>query len=394
MNASTRAVPIRVVEILPLRLPLRFKRTLSKGVVAGAGRPDWVADPVLVRVESEDGLSGYGQVRPPIPWLGETTASIATSIRHGYAPLLVGADALQREALATAMEAALPGNSVARAAIDIALHDLVGRTLGTPVSSLLGGSPQEIHLDWSISLNPPDAMLAEADQAVKRYGVSLLCVKMGPSSHWRADVEIFRAIRAAVGPDVEIGIDPNEGYDLSTCLRVLRLLESDRVAYVEQPLLRDDVEGLIALRRQGLAPVYLDESASHPSEVQRLIVAGGCDGIVLKLWKSGGFGGARRMAVLAEANGVHTTIGGVAQGSIIEAAACAHLAASLAVPPLGAEFILGLNVVDDDPFTALPPEMTPSAGRALPPSGPGLGVEVDIEAARSLALADIVVDAA
>jgi L-alanine-DL-glutamate epimerase-like enolase superfamily enzyme len=385
-------VIVRLVEVLPLRLPLRFRRTLSKGVVAGDGRPDWVADPVLVRVESAEGVSGYGQVRPPIPWFGETTAGIVTALRHCYAPLVVGHDITERETIGAAMEAALPGNPVARCALEVALHDLVARSHGIAVHSLLGGPSREIELDWSISLNPLDAMVAEAEQAVTRYGVSLLCLKMGPAPRWREDVETFRAVRAAVGPGVEIGVDPNEGYDLATTLRLLRTLEEESVAYVEQPLPRDDVEGLIALRRLGLAPVYLDESASHLSEAQRLIVKGGCDGVVLKLWKSGGFLGAQRLAALADLGGVRTTLGGVAQGSVLEAAACAHLASSLVKPPLGAEFILGLNVVDTDPLVPLPDEMRPVAGRVIPPRGPGLGVEVDIEAARSLALADLVVE--
>jgi L-alanine-DL-glutamate epimerase-like enolase superfamily enzyme len=391
---STRPQPVivRLVEVLPLRLPLSFRRTLSKGVVSGDGRPDWVADPVLVRVESAEGISGYGQVRPPIPWFGETTASIVTAIRHCFAPLVVGRDVTGREALSVAMEGTLPGNPVARCALEVALHDLVARSHGVAVHSLLGGLSREIDLDWSISLNPMDVMVTEAEQAVTRYGVSLLCVKMGPAPRWREDIETFHAIRAAVGPGVEIGIDPNEGYDLATTLRVLRALEGERVAYVEQPLPRDDAEGLIALRRLGLAPVYLDESASHLAEAQRLIVHGGCDGVVLKLWKSGGFAGAQRMAALAELGGVRTTLGGVAQGSVLEAAACAHLASSLVKPPLGAEFILGLNVVDIDPLVPLPPEMKPVAGRVVPPRGPGLGVEVDIEAARSAALVDLVVE--
>jgi L-alanine-DL-glutamate epimerase-like enolase superfamily enzyme len=391
VSAPATAVTVRVVEVLPLRLPLGFRRTLSKGEVTGQGRPDWVADPVLVRIESTDGVAGYAQVRPPIPWLGETTASIVTALRQCYAPLLLGADALQREALAARMESALPGNPVARAALDIALHDLVARTQGIPVHALLGGGAREISLDWSISLNPADAMVAEAERAVG-YGIRLLCVKMGPASRWREDVETFRAIRAAVGPDVEIGVDPNEGYDLATCLRVLRLLAAEGVAYAEQPLPRDDHEALRALRFHALAPVYLDESATHLAEVQRLIVRGACDGLVLKLWKSGGFGGAQRMAALAEAAGLGTTVGGVAQGSVIEAAACAHLASSLVRPPLGAEFVLGLNVVDRDPIAALPAEMAPAGGRVVPPHGPGLGVEVDMEAARALALADLVLE--
>lgn len=392
-SRAGRRVTIRLVEVMPLRARLNFKRTLSKGVVSGGGGSDWLGGPVLFRIESSDGVSGFGQVRPPIPWLGETTESMVAAVRHCYGPALIGRDAFERHEIAVSLERVLPGNSVARAGLEIALHDLLGRTLGVPVHSLLGGAARDIPLDWSISLNPTEAMVAEADRAVKEYGLSILCVKMGPSTHWREDVETFRQIRAAVGPDVEIGIDPNEGYDLATCLRTLRALDPAHVAYVEQPLHRDDLEGQKALRQQGLAPLLIDESATHLAEVQRQIGEGGCDGIVLKLWKSGGFSGALRMATLAEAAGLRTTIGGVAQGSVLEAAACAHLAVSTAVPPLGAEFVLGLNVVDHDPVAVLPQDFVPAAGHVKPPSGPGLGIDVDLDAARSIALDTITIDA-
>jgi len=113
---------------------------------------------------------------------------------------------------------------------------------------------------------------------------------------------------------------------------------------------------------------------------------------VLKLWKSGGFAGARKMAALAEAAGAGTTLGGVAQGSILEAAACAHLYASLGVPPMAAEFVLGLNVVDDDPIVAMPDSFAVKNGTSEVPAEPGLGVEVDMAAARELALASITIE--
>ncbi len=392
MPSAGRKVTVRLVEAMPLRARLNFKRTLSKGVVSGGGGSDWMGGPVLFRLESTDGVSGFGQVRPPIPWLGETTESIVAAVRHCYGPALIGVDALERQEIAADLERVLPGNSVARAGLEIALHDLLGRTLGVPVHALLGGAARSIPLDWSISLNPTEAMVAEAVRAVQEFGVTILCVKMGPSSRWEEDVATFRQIRAAVGPKVEIGIDPNEGYDLATCLRTLRCLDSERVAYVEQPLHRDDLEGQKALRQQGLAPLLIDESATHLAEVQRQVTEGACDGIVLKLWKSGGFAGALRMATLAEAAGLRTTIGGVAQGSVLEAAACAHLAVSTAAPPMGAEFVLGLNVVDTDPIAALPPSFVPRDGHVMPPPGPGLGIAVDLEAARAIALDTITVD--
>jgi L-alanine-DL-glutamate epimerase-like enolase superfamily enzyme len=386
------AVTIRRVEIMPLKVQLKFRRTLSKGVVAGDDARPWVGDPVLIKVESTDGVAGFGQVRPPTPWLGETTDSIVAALRHYYGPALIGANALERELLGPALNRLLPSNSVALAGIDIALHDLVGKTYGLPVYALLGGTRRSIPLDWSISLNPLDSMVAEAVRAVSEFGVRTICLKMGPSARWEEDIATFKRVRSEVGPSVEIGIDPNEGYDLSTTLRVVRSLENERVAYVEQPMHRDDHEGLRLLRAQGAAQLLIDESAIHASDVQRLIAHGCCDGLVLKLWKSGGFSGVRQMATLAEAAGLQTTLGGVAHGSIIEAAACAHVYSSLAAQPMAAEFVLGLNVVDVDPISSASADFSVKDGNVSAPSAPGLGVEVDLEAAKHHALATFTVD--
>jgi muconate cycloisomerase len=386
------AVTIRRIEILPVKSKLTFHRVLSKGAVSSAHSADWVGDPVIVRLESTDGMIGTSQVRPPIPWLGETTQSIVSSIQHYYAPALLGANVAEREATMLRLERLLPGNTVAMAGLDIAMHDLVARSYGIPVYALLGGAQVKIPLDWSVSLNPSPKIVAEATRAVHEFGVRAICLKVGPSERWREDIEVFQQVRSAVGADVAIGMDPNEGYDLPTMLRVIRGLQDDEIAYIEQPLSRYDLDGLRLLRSQGGAPVFVDESAITLADAFRVISSGACDALVLKLWKSGGFAGARKMAALAEAAGARTTLGGVAQGSILEAAACAHLYASLGVPPMAAEFVLGLNVVDDDPIVALPDSFAVKNGTAEVPAGPGLGVEVDMAAARELALASITIE--
>ena len=371
---------------MPIRVRLSFKRTLSKGPVSEAAADPIVGAPVLVRIETDGGVVGYAQVRPPTPWLGETTESIVAAIRHYYAPALIGLTAHDRHEAIRRFEAVLPGNSVAQAALEIALHDLAGKALGVPVYALLGGSRQEIPLDWSVSLNPDERMIEESVLAVRQHGVRIMCLKVGPRERWAADVAIFKAVREAVGSDVEIGIDPNEGYDAATTIRVLRELESQHVAYVEQPLPRADVAGLRALRGASDTPVLIDESAITLAETLHVLQAAACDGIVLKLWKSAGLTGARNMGALAHAAGLSMTVGGVAHGSVLEAAASAHLYSSLPTHAMAAEFVLGLNVVDHDPVVELPADFKPRNGSVIAPDGPGLGVNVDMEKVSEIAL--------
>lgn len=387
VQESGTPVRVRRIEVRPIRVQLTFQRTLAKGAVSVGGSDPSVGAPVLIRVESDDGAVGYGQVRPPTPWLGESTDSIVSAIRHYYGPVVLEHDAAEWELMPARLEARLPGNTVARAGLEMALLDLVARRRGLPVYALFGGSRRDIPLDWSISLNPSERMLEEALTGVRRYGVGIICLKAGPSERWAEDVAVFKAVRAAVGPDVEIGMDPNEGYDLPTALRVCAALESERIAYLEQPLPRDQLDGLRILRGRAGAPILLDESAITLADSQRAIAAGAADGLVLKLWKSGGIVGARRMANVAGAAGVQATVGGVAHGSLLEAAACAHLYCSLPDPALAAEFALGLNVVDRDPIAVQPPHFTLVEGRSRVPESPGLGIEIDEAAVHEISLA-------
>jgi L-alanine-DL-glutamate epimerase-like enolase superfamily enzyme len=161
-------------------------------------------------------------------------------------------------------------------------------------------------------------------------------------------------------------------------LRVARELGEDEIAYLEQPLPRRDIQGLTALRGAIPAQIMIDEGAVTLPEAAEVIARGACDALVLKVWKSGGFADALVMAAMAATAGLGTTVGGVSHGSVLEAAACAHLYASCEPSPLAAEFILGLNVLDPDPISELPGDFQLADGMAVPPSGPGLGVSVDM----------------
>lgn len=390
---TLRPVRIRRIRLMAIRAPLTFQRTLSKGAVSVGSADPSVGAPVLILVETDDGTVGYGQVRPPTPWLGETTEGILAAIRHYYSRVLFESDVLAYEQLPDLLEARLPGNTVARAGLEMALLDLIGKRVGLPVYALLGGSRRDIPLDWSISLNPPQRMLEEALTGVRKYGVSIICLKAGPSERWREDVEVFRAVRQAVGPDVEIGMDPNEGYDLPTALRVTRALAGERIAYLEQPLPRHQLSDLRALRGQAGVPILLDESAITLADAYRAVEAEAGDGLVLKIWKSGGLTGARKMAAVASAGGRLATVGGVAHGSLLEAAACAHLYASLGSPAMAAEFALGLNVVDVDPIAKQPEDFVLRDGRTRVPDSPGLGITIDEAAAEDIAVVNHAVEA-
>ena len=383
---------ISAIEVIPLRLWLKFKRAISRRRDVEVPNVEWVDNPVVVRIETAAGCSGYARVRVPSGWLGETTTSIVGAVRDFYAPQLIGASLLDRESNIAALEAILPGNPAALSAVDTALHDALGKTLGLPVYALLGGAATPVPLDWSVSLRPAerrDETIAEVRKAVEEYGVKILCLKFGPRDTWRADVDTFRAVRAAVGDDVEIGIDPNEGYDLPTAVTVLRLLADDGVAYVEQPFHRSQLTDLADLRAQTGVPIYIDEGAVTLANALDVVARRAADGLVLKMWKTGSFTKTLKMAAIAEAAGLSLTVGGTAQGNLLEASCFAHVYAASPGRVMAGEFILGMDVTaDHDPIATAPPEFAIRDGSAHLPTGPGLGIDVNIEAARDLALAD------
>jgi muconate cycloisomerase len=375
------------IEIHVLDLPLTFKRSLSKGALPHGGNDPWRGNPVLLRLEDGQGRAGYGRLRPVNPIYGETTESIAAALRRYYAPLLLGADPLAIGTLVDRLDAQLPHNPNALAIVDMALHDLAGVILGVPVHALLGGEPARIPLDWSVSLGPLDAMVAEATRATQEFGVRILSLKVGPASNWRQDVEKVRTIRSALGSEVEIGVDANESYDLATATRMVRTLADEGLEYFEQPLDRHDLDELCRLRTAIGIPVLLDESVYSLADAYRAVKAHAGDCIVLKLAKSGGIHRCRQIgAVLAAAAAGHT-IGGNAQGNLLEAAAYAHLWSSLPGAAFAAEFILGLGVVDPDPLGRPANGLAVSDGFADVPTAPGLGIEIDLQAVGEHSLA-------
>lgn len=364
-------------------VPLKFKRATSKGSMApGDDRDVRRGNPVLVRIEDNEGRAGYGALRPVNPNYGETTESMASAIHRYYAPALLGADPTALAALIDRLDKQLLDNPNALAIVDMALHDLVGKILDLPLYALLGGEAATIGLDWSVSLGAIETMVEESKRAVAEYGVHILSLKVGPARNWQQDVEKFRAIRAAVGPSVAIGIDANESYDFASAVKLLAVLDRDAggAAYFEQPLNRNNLEELAALRRRSAVPILLDESLNSLADAHRAVHANAGDCFVIKISKAGGITRCRRMVAVAAAAGVEHTFGGNSQANLLEAACYAHLVAAL--PPsdkYAAEFILGLGVVDADPFCRPLDGMALRDGKVTTPNAPGLGIEVDLD---------------
>jgi L-alanine-DL-glutamate epimerase-like enolase superfamily enzyme len=307
--------------------------------------------------------------------------SVVGAIADAYGPRLIGRELLDTESVLSMFDRALPANMNARAVIDHALHDAIGKALKLPVYKLLGGLAQErIPLEWSVSMaDDPGRMVADAERALREYGIRVLCLKAGGKGGIERDVQNFIAVRKAVGADVVIGVDPNEGWTVAEAIRAVHALAPHGLGYLEQPVRRQDIAGMAAIRRSlAGVPLMADEGVMTLGDAYALARAEAVDVFCVKLYKMGGLRAAKRIAAVAEAAGIQLNVGGLAVHSQLEAAAGAHFYAStparLVMP--AAEFIFGLGVLGPDPLVR-DTDFVIRDGHVAPPARPGLGITVD-----------------
>lgn len=264
--------------------------------------------------------------------------------------------------LQSALDALPPGPAPARSALDIALHDHWGKTLGLPLWKLWGLDPRRMPLSsFTLSIPQSDADLDAAVAEVAHLPV--LKLKVGTGDPGR-DVEIVRRVRTHT--DAVLGVDANSAWTVEEAARAVQELAEVGVAYVEQPVHRDDLDAWHRLRERlpdGLPPLIADEGVQSEADILRL--HGGADGINLKLTKSGGLGGGRRWITLARSLGMKVMVGCMVESSVAVMAA-AHLAPLCDFCDLDGPLLLRDDVVTE--------RFPWHDGRILLPDAPGLGV--------------------
>jgi muconate cycloisomerase len=373
---------IERIEVFVTELPVRVKRIFSSGSYDTGPREQQLGKPVLVKIHA-DGVVGCAQIRPISPghFVADTTHSVVAALSEIYAPGLLGKDPFDIENITEGFDARLAGNPAARAVLDIALYDLMGKALNVPVHKLLGGCCQpRIPLEWSVSMaEDVGVMIAEARRAVEEFGIRVLCIKAAERRGWRQDVKNFEAVRRAVGDDVVIGVDPNTGWNLHDAISAVHALRPFDLGYIEQPVARRDLEGMAAIRREARGiPVMADEGLFTLTDAYAIARTRSADAFCIKLYKIGGLTPARKIAAVAEATDILLNCGGLAVQSQLEAAAAAHFyTATPAKRMLGAgEFVFGLNTIGPDPLVPQT-EFVVRDGHVQVPTGPGLGIVLD-----------------
>lgn len=377
-------------------MPVRLQRTFSSGSYDTGPAGQLLGKPIFVRIFA-DGVVGCGQIRPISPghFVADTVHSVVAAIRDIYGPLLLNRKLTDIEAIDESLTSRLAGNPAARAVLDIALHDALGKSLGLPVHALIGGSCQPvIPLEWSVSLADDVAtMIAEARRAVDDYGIKVLCLKAAGRGGWQRDVANFEAVRRAVGDDIVIGMDPNTGWTVAETISAMDRLRPYNLGYMEQPVLRRDVRGLAEIRDKACGvPLMADESLFTIQDAAELAAARAVDVFCIKLYKVGGLSIARKIAAIAEAHGVQINCGGLAVASQFEAAASAQFCATVPAKRTfgAAEFAFGAGTMGADPLVA-DGAMTIRDGSVVVPTGPGLGLVLDEAALERMTMQQTVI---
>jgi L-alanine-DL-glutamate epimerase-like enolase superfamily enzyme len=332
-----------------LELPLRHAWTIARGTSTSKRN-------VLVELRSGAHV-GLGEAAPNVRY-GESAETVLEALRT-LTPVLEK-DARYFRELSEALQEAMPGNGAAKAALDIALHDLAGKTLGVPLYRMFGINPARMPVtSFSIGIDEPETLARKVREA-EPYPV--LKVKLG-AERVR---EVFGAVRAAT-PKV-IRVDANEAWRPEEALKHIEWMATQGVELVEQPLPAADVEGAKWLKARSPLPLVADEALIHASDVPRL--AEGYHGVNLKLQKAGGIREALRIIEVARACGLKVMIGCMVETSVGIAAA-AHLG------PLADWLDLDGNLLlSEDPFRGHPVV----EGRIQLGEGPGLGVEPRVRA--------------
>lgn len=354
---------ITKVEAHPVRMPMRRFSDAYSDYLTGQF--------VLVDIQTDEGVVGYGEApcTVTVGFYGETLETVTTSIRKYIAPRLIGEDPLNIRKAISMMNIAHGNAVIAKTGIDFALYDAAGKALGVPTYTLLGGMQRErVKAASEIGIVKPEEMVEEARRLVK-MGFKVIKIKAGRD----VDDEIrgVRAVREAIGPDMELRVDPNGGWSRSETLKALKAFEDCEVSYVEQPLQGWDLEGLAWIRKTTGVPIMVDESVWNAHDVIKVVEAEAADIINIKLTKAGGLKNSLDMYTTAEALGIPCVIGTELEGCV-GVAAKLQLAASLENLPFACEFTeLAFQKM------AVKEHLTLEDGCLRVPRGAGLGMSPD-----------------
>jgi len=372
---------ITKIETIPIRLPTRRAHQW-----ASLTTPIGVY--VILKLHTDEGLVGLGEAPVLKDWggdhgkyFGETPQTTVHIINDILAPALTGQDPGRFESIHALMDKAVKGYPYCKAAVDAALYDLVGKALHVPAYQLLGGLVRaRVPIAHSLGLMEIDKAVDEALQA-KAEGVKTIKLKAGVDH--KRDIALVKQIRKAIGPDLSICVDANQGYpSAKVAVKIIKAMEEYNLLYMEQPV--EGIDQMAEVTRRVDTPIMADESAWTPEDVIEIAQKRAADMVSIYTTKPGGLFKAKKVAAVAEAAGLQCNVNGSVETGVGNAANI-HLAASTGVVTYacvvpvstpkgkGKGGIAGIYYQDDiiqEPFGF-------SDGDVIVSAKPGLGIELD-----------------
>jgi L-Ala-D/L-Glu epimerase / N-acetyl-D-glutamate racemase len=310
---TKKKLPIKSVGIYKLIIPLKEPFIISLGA-------EYDAQSIIVVIKT-DGYTGYGECSPYMHINGESLDTCFIVSQY-FARALKGRNALDIKDCIQSMDKIIYGNSSIKSAFDMALYDIASQYEGLPLYRFLGGKNNKtIATDYTVSLDAAKKM-AENAAKYKQQGFPVIKVKLGDTKD--RDVERIRLIREAIGYEIPLRIDANQGWDVKTATTTLKLLEPYNIQYCEEPIPRWDFMRLRKVKKKSPIPIMADESCCDHHDAKRLIGLKACDMINIKLGKSGGIYTALKIIALADKAKMKMQMGGFTE-SRLGMTAFAHL---------------------------------------------------------------------
>ncbi|MBD3307624.1 dipeptide epimerase [candidate division KSB3 bacterium] len=362
LEAHQIPMQIQAINAYSLKIPLTQTWSISYSTESDC-------ETVLIEILTDEGLTGYGEASPFPPVTGDTPQTVLAVLEE-LTPRLIGKNPLAIRSLIDELDMWLTHNGPAKAAIDIALHDLAAKYYQVPVKLLLGGQCREkVVTSLTAWLGTVEETVERVGSLLQQHHAKIIKLKIGQDV--QLDVERVKAIRESYGSDFLLRVDANQGYTPKQAVEFLDKTLPYQIEFMEQPTVDWDLAGLKYVTQHSRVPVMADETVHTPADVIRLTREGACDLINIKVMKSGGLLRSHEIATVAQAAGMGCMLGAMSETKIGMAAAT-HLAYShpnILYADLDGDFDL-----TDDPTCG---GFELRDGCNYVPETPGIGVEID-----------------
>ena len=367
------------IELIPLTISFGQVIEESFGTV---GKRE---DDVVIKMYTDEGVIGLGEGNTLGPFYsGESQGTVIDTIaNHLFPKVLEGENPFNVDIIHNKMDKVVYGNSVAKSAIDFALHDIMAKSLNIPVYQLLGGCfSKKVPMRWSVGIDDPEKVAVLAKQGID---AGFHGIKMKVGLNISDDIKMVAAIRKAIGPDLIIDVDVNGGYAPKEAISTIKKMEEFSPLLIEQPVERDNLDGMALVKRNVNVPIGSCESALTLPKILHVIKMEAADFFNYKIDRSGGFFRGKQAVHMIDAAGLFA-VGSEQLGFGIEVAAQAHFAVSTSILKTPGGYGMGLLKMSqqfdtknwDGDIVFNTPKI--ENGFLEVPEGPGLGVELNEKA--------------